>query len=359
MSLATMVLCFSAIRLKDSGLAHLFCLLLLIVSIPLLISAGESAPVSTRVPFITAQENCTSGCNNSVGQISTAEEPPETISSDVTSTQHQSSSPGINAAPTNHSSVLPEANKNEGELLVDSNTTSDLSHTTGTTSSLSPTEGMFTTSSALQQQLLTGHQPPSAAALPRPTTMALPTALTPSGLSMSPSQSATVPPVTSTHTFTTAGISMVTNSPQSANPTETASTHTTTTEELPHPPTTLKATANTKMSPSLGVTSAPSTPAMQTTPLNTATVFLRNSSSTSHKTPSSSATRVSMVEAAGGALTRQLVDTASLMAVLLFGLLFFLVTVAVFVTQAYESYRRKDYTQVDYLINGMYVDSGV
>lgn len=66
-----------------------------------------------------------------------------------------------------------------------------------------------------------------------------------------------------------------------------------------------------------------------------------------------------MVEVEGAVRTRQLVDTASLLAVLLFGLLFFLVTVAVFVTQAYESYRRKDYTQVDYLINGMYSDSGV
>ncbi|XP_041650959.1 uncharacterized protein C11orf24-like [Cheilinus undulatus] len=66
-----------------------------------------------------------------------------------------------------------------------------------------------------------------------------------------------------------------------------------------------------------------------------------------------------VVDVAGSALTRKLVDTASLLAVLLFGLLFFLVTVAVFVTQAYESYRRKDYTQVDYLINGMYTDSGV
>lgn len=66
-----------------------------------------------------------------------------------------------------------------------------------------------------------------------------------------------------------------------------------------------------------------------------------------------------MVEVAGGALTRQLVDTASLLAILLFGLLFFVVAVAVFITQAYESYRRKDYTQVDYLINGMYTDSGV
>ncbi|XP_039471245.1 uncharacterized protein C11orf24 [Oreochromis aureus] len=72
-----------------------------------------------------------------------------------------------------------------------------------------------------------------------------------------------------------------------------------------------------------------------------------------------SATRVPVVEEAGAVLTKQLVDTASLLAVLLFGLLFFLVTVAVFAKQAYDSYRRKDYTQVDYLINGMYSDSGV
>lgn len=66
-----------------------------------------------------------------------------------------------------------------------------------------------------------------------------------------------------------------------------------------------------------------------------------------------------MVEEAGAVLTKQLVDTASLLAVLLFGLLFFLVTVSVFVKLAYDSYKRKDYTQVDYLINGMYSDSGV
>ena len=62
---------------------------------------------------------------------------------------------------------------------------------------------------------------------------------------------------------------------------------------------------------------------------------------------------------AGEILTRQLVDTSALLAVLLFGLLFFLVTVVLFLTQAYKSYRRKDYNQVDYLINGMYSDSGV
>ncbi|XP_067293181.1 uncharacterized protein C11orf24 [Pseudorasbora parva] len=66
-----------------------------------------------------------------------------------------------------------------------------------------------------------------------------------------------------------------------------------------------------------------------------------------------------MVEAAGDTLTSHLLNTSSLLAVLLFGLLFFVVTVALFLKQAYESYKRKDYTQVDYLINGMYSDSGV
>ncbi|XP_051740457.1 salivary glue protein Sgs-3 [Ctenopharyngodon idella] len=66
-----------------------------------------------------------------------------------------------------------------------------------------------------------------------------------------------------------------------------------------------------------------------------------------------------MVEVAGDPLTSHLLNTSSLLAVLLFGLLFFVVTVVLFVKQAYESYKRKDYTQVDYLINGMYADSGV
>ncbi|XP_039594870.1 uncharacterized protein C11orf24 [Polypterus senegalus] len=60
-----------------------------------------------------------------------------------------------------------------------------------------------------------------------------------------------------------------------------------------------------------------------------------------------------------GPLASQVVDTGSLLAVFLFGLLFFLVSVGLFISQAYESYKKKDYTQVDYLINGMYVDSGV
>uniref|UniRef100_A0A673C0U5 Uncharacterized protein n=1 Tax=Sphaeramia orbicularis TaxID=375764 RepID=A0A673C0U5_9TELE len=93
--------------------------------------------------------------------------------------------------------------------------------------------------------------------------------------------------------------------------------------------------------------------------LNDSTASLRPPEPSPTVPPNQQPAAVAVVEMAGGALSRQLVDTASLLAVLLFGLLFFLVTVAVFVTQAYESYRRKDYTQVDYLINGMYTDSGV
>uniref|UniRef100_A0A8C8S067 MANSC domain-containing protein n=1 Tax=Pelusios castaneus TaxID=367368 RepID=A0A8C8S067_9SAUR len=58
-------------------------------------------------------------------------------------------------------------------------------------------------------------------------------------------------------------------------------------------------------------------------------------------------------------LTRHLVDTSSLLAVLLFGVIFFITVLVLFAMQAYESYKKKDYTQVDYLINGMYADSEI
>uniref|UniRef100_A0A8C5WXX7 MANSC domain-containing protein n=1 Tax=Laticauda laticaudata TaxID=8630 RepID=A0A8C5WXX7_LATLA len=51
------------------------------------------------------------------------------------------------------------------------------------------------------------------------------------------------------------------------------------------------------------------------------------------------------------------VDVSLLLAVLLFGVLFFVTIVILFAVQAYDSYKKKDYTQVDYLINGMYADS--
>lgn len=51
------------------------------------------------------------------------------------------------------------------------------------------------------------------------------------------------------------------------------------------------------------------------------------------------------------------VDISLLLAMLLFGVLFFVTIVILFAMQAYDSYKKKDYTQVDYLINGMYADS--
>ncbi|XP_069713939.1 uncharacterized protein C11orf24 homolog isoform X2 [Phaenicophaeus curvirostris] len=56
-------------------------------------------------------------------------------------------------------------------------------------------------------------------------------------------------------------------------------------------------------------------------------------------------------------LTQYLVDKNSLLAVLLVGTFLFMTIIVLFLIQAYESYKKKDYTQVDYLINGMYVDS--
>ncbi|XP_010152361.1 PREDICTED: uncharacterized protein C11orf24 homolog [Eurypyga helias] len=56
-------------------------------------------------------------------------------------------------------------------------------------------------------------------------------------------------------------------------------------------------------------------------------------------------------------LTQYLVDKSLLLAVLLVGTFFFITVLVLFLMQAYESYKKKDYTQVDYLINGMYVDS--
>ncbi|XP_029812187.1 uncharacterized protein C11orf24 homolog [Suricata suricatta] len=56
-------------------------------------------------------------------------------------------------------------------------------------------------------------------------------------------------------------------------------------------------------------------------------------------------------------LTRAMVNTSFLLAVLLLGVALFFVALVLLLLQAYEGYRKKEYTQVDYLINGMYADS--
>lgn len=52
-----------------------------------------------------------------------------------------------------------------------------------------------------------------------------------------------------------------------------------------------------------------------------------------------------------GALIKYLADTSSLMAILIFGLLFFLMSIILFAHKAFESYKRKDYVQVLSLIH--------
>uniref|UniRef100_A0A2K5XCY2 Prostate androgen-regulated mucin-like protein 1 n=1 Tax=Mandrillus leucophaeus TaxID=9568 RepID=A0A2K5XCY2_MANLE len=56
-------------------------------------------------------------------------------------------------------------------------------------------------------------------------------------------------------------------------------------------------------------------------------------------------------------LTQAVVDKTILLVVLLLGVTLFITVLVLFALQAYESYKKKDYTQVDYLINEMYADS--
>ncbi|KAK3564813.1 hypothetical protein QTP86_027982 [Hemibagrus guttatus] len=86
----------------------------------------------------------------------------------------------------------------------------------------------------------------------------------------------------------------------------------------------------------------------------------KNPSPTSSRVPDVTSDQDKAIEeTAGGELTSQFVNTNSLIAVLIFGLLFLIVTVILFLRHAYESYKRRGYTQMDYLINGMYSDSGL
>ncbi|XP_058925362.1 uncharacterized protein C11orf24 homolog isoform X1 [Kogia breviceps] len=56
-------------------------------------------------------------------------------------------------------------------------------------------------------------------------------------------------------------------------------------------------------------------------------------------------------------LAQSPVNRSFLLAVLLLGVTLFITVLVLFALQAYESYKKKGYTQVDYLINGMYADS--
>ncbi|XP_020336117.1 uncharacterized protein C11orf24 isoform X2 [Oncorhynchus kisutch] len=215
-----------------------------------------------------------------------------------------------------------------------------------------------------------------------PRTTTAPSALTPPPAN--PQMTTTALSTTNTTAITTVvPVAMLLTTTTTTHPTTKPPPPTTTTTTAIPPPTTTTTTAippPTTTTTTIPLTTIPNI----TTPttIDSSTVVERNPSPTILAVPSSQATsrnaivpstftvevstkrlgstnRAIIDVVAGGPLTRQLVDTSILLAVLLFGLVFFLVMVVLFLTQAYESYRTKDYTQVDYLINGMYSDSGV
>ncbi|XP_071344936.1 uncharacterized protein C11orf24 homolog [Trachinotus anak] len=393
-------------QLRPLACLHLLWLLLLLTDSP---SSGVPAtvPVSATADSLTqlnaAQANCSTACgNDGVSQNATAKDSSGTTSSDVQKTV------SFVTDPNNASQVLNVTQDQFSPNSTSSNTNTSASYKlTATTASLIPPKPTAPPSN--QQPVSPVPQP--TAPLPSTSTGLPPAAHTGATTSTSTNTSTTAQPdgtlfkatvlvmsttttssttttaKTTTTTPTTATTTTTTTTPSSTSTTTTTTATTTTTTTTPssttttpHPPTTVKATTTLtnatttvaittttgtkKTPPSLSAaTPQPNTlrtgmpPSQTTTP--SSVIATSASTSANRNEPVASGTRVAMVEVAGGALTRQLVDTASLLAVLLFGLLFFLVTVAVFVTQAYESYRRKDYTQVDYLINGMYTDSGV
>ncbi|XP_016375214.1 mucin-2-like isoform X2 [Sinocyclocheilus rhinocerous] len=190
-----------------------------------------------------------------------------------------------------------------------------------------------------------------------------------------PAITATIPTTPAVTSTTTSTPKPTTTSPKPS-PTTTSTTTTTTTVAQ-----TIIPKQSSSPSPSGINMSASISPSVPTTPSFTPSTKLIQTSAASsdQKKPSQTMSKTSlspsvvvsalpkdipkgdqvMIEVARDPLTSHLLNTSSLLAVLLFGLLFFVVTVALILKQAYESYKRKDYTRVDYLINGMYSDSGV
>ncbi|MEQ2263316.1 hypothetical protein XENORESO_005983, partial [Xenotaenia resolanae] len=343
------------LQLTSSVSVHLLCFLLLLSSLSL------TAPMSDQVSpawLNTIESKCSAGCIQTSGQKTEA---------------------NLNKSNELHMK-LNESHQEKfvRNLTSSSNLTKVLFSQPHQSSSTSPT--------ILKLGSLTSQSSPSEvdavrAIPPRPPFMSvLPNQSADNGSTISPFPSAPTEPVGTSQTVleatqtTFAALPFKTlaettlSTPLS--PKTPATSQSTTSKTVNNPPTTVKVittilpTGQKRPSSSVGPTMRSSTRKAVVSPTSlsteaTAVPLSRTTASGSPTKSSASATRVAVVEVAGAALTWQLVDTASLLAVLLFGLLFFLVTVAVFVTQAYESYKRKDYTQVDYLINGMYSDSGV
>lgn len=264
--------------------------------------------------------------------------------------------------PNNTSDVITQTNSSTGKdnnnLQLNASTQSFLNSSSTKHTTVSHRLNESVTSVNKNEQITEGAlSSTSSASFQQPSSqehLKSPEAFTPTSL---PAQRLHTGSTTSTSSITATTSESVKNAVTTPVKSTTSATATTTTTVASHSVT----IANMSPSAALPHPSAEVAP-IQTSSLtkSPSAISVASTDALANQTKSfASATRVPVVEEAGAVLTKQLVDTASLLAVLLFGLLFFLVTVAVFVKQAYDSYKRKDYTQVDYLINGMYSDSGV
>ncbi|XP_043826869.1 LOW QUALITY PROTEIN: uncharacterized protein C11orf24 homolog [Dromiciops gliroides] len=95
----------------------------------------------------------------------------------------------------------------------------------------------------------------------------------------------------------------------------------------------------------------------QTSPSPVAPKVTTENSPTMPETSTQTGTESQYERIATSPLTQYLVNKNLLLAMLLAGTIFFIAILVLLAMQAYESYKKKDYTQVDYLINGMYADS--
>ncbi|XP_026101451.1 uncharacterized protein C11orf24-like isoform X2 [Carassius auratus] len=269
-----------------------------------------------------------------------------------------------NATNFKNPSVEPDVNLNDGSSNNVTLNADDFIFRTSTTTNLATLPDKFMTISTTNLQTTPTEMVPTTITVAKPPITSI---------------TLTTPAATSTNTTKPKPIATSpTPSPASPTPSPTTSRITTTSITVAQ---TMFSKPSSSQSPSGTKTSASISPSVPTTNSSTTTAkqIQTSPASSDEKKPSPTTPKTSLsplvvastlpkdipkgdqavIEVAGDPLTSHLLNTSSLLAVLLFGLLFFLVTVVLFLKQAYESYKRKDYTQVDYLINGMYSDSGV
>ncbi|XP_056383475.1 uncharacterized protein C11orf24 homolog [Hyla sarda] len=169
-------------------------------------------------------------------------------------------------------------------------------------------------------------------------------------------------PATATNT-TVATTQTITSEPTNKLPTTRQTVATVPTTTIPVPLVTTSSTSETTTSTTKPITLLTSTSVNPTTS--------KTSTPDSHVLISTTiSTMSSMVDGnqkkeddsiviVSGEVAKHVQNTSFLLAVLLLGNMFFITIIVLFVLQAYESYKKKDYTQVDYLINGMYADSEI